>query len=275
MKFEENESKEVAFSVISATKYYDYSLKENGTTYGTITPDVSNEGITSKNFDQLSLTINAPKLSNIWNTSYVLSANEDHTAWEYISCASDTSNSLSICLSVNGYSNTTLSLSGCSYGIGGITYSAKYDVGVADKKLNEELSKEEFVVSSDYSEITYSHPYYSSDDTRYVKDSEVTDEPPATVNCDVSQSGEPPTLEVELPLVEDGLQYSREFIVAANIASRSSDTMAFKIMSEDKEVPVFMDGSAGANAPTNRWVSLQVNEVAPNKFLVHDLDNTR
>lgn len=60
MKFEENESKEVAFSVISATKYYDYSLKENGTVYGTITPDVSNEDITSKNFDQLSLTINAP-----------------------------------------------------------------------------------------------------------------------------------------------------------------------------------------------------------------------
>lgn len=206
----------------------------------------------------------------------MLSANEDHTAWEYISCASDTSNSLSICLSVDGYSNTTLSLSGCSYGIGGITYSAKYNVYVVGKQLNEELSKEEFIVSSDYSEITYSHPYYSFDNTRYVKDGEVANEQPAIVNCDVNSSGEQSTLEVELPLVEDGLQYSREFIVAANIASRSSDTMAFKIINPNAtEVSVFMDGSAGANAPTNRWVSLQVNEVAPNKFLVHDLDNTR
>lgn len=38
--------------------------------------------------------------------------------------------------------------------------------------------------------------------------------------------------------------------------------------------PTFYNGHEGATFPTNKWVALQVKEVSPRKFLVHDLDNS-
>lgn len=276
MAFSQNDENNVSFNVISSVEYYSYDLIGDGDAiYGHIIPELRHYDIVTKKFTQLSLHLDAGPLSDLWNVDYVLTGEENGKVWRYYE--NTISNNLSITFSIDMLNNMTLALSGQLSTIGDITYSSQYVVR-HEKHLVESMHASCDIVSSNYDPIQYDSLIYDGD-IRSVNCGSEHDVDWRHLQCNQKDDccGK---LRVNVPKRSDEMQYAREFIVAAKISSMLSDVQ-FQIVDpnsshpEDYILDATCNGLSDIYVPTNKWVSLKIQEVRNNVFVVDDIGNNQ
>lgn len=257
-----DEDENVQFDAVSALQYYNYKICPAGTSSearGYVLPDVKNESIVSREFSQLSLHLDMPipQLSDFWSQDYVLTGEAEGTTWKCINEVSG--NSMSVELTIND--SIDVVISGYSASMGGVSYEVKYDVDIDSQEIDP---KSQFVHldQSEMKQIDFSSERYYGD-VSYAQCSENV--PGTDVECRLQVEAlteqDKSTLVVNAPEIAEGLSYSREFIIAANIKS-AYETLDLKIVDKNAtehefyELPVFSNGKPGVRVSTNKWVNL-------------------
>lgn len=274
-----DEDENAQFDAVSALQYYNYKMYQagaSGISRGHVLPDVKNESIAGRNFSQLSLHLDMPipQLSDFWSQDYVLTGEAKGTTWKCISEVSGNSMSVSLMIA----DSIDVVISGYSASMGGVSYGVKYNVDINSQEIDPK-SQFEDLAQSEMKQIDFSSERYYGD-ASYAQCSKNV--PGAYVECHLQVEAlteqDKSTIVVNAPEIASGLSYLREFTIASNIKS-VYDELDLKIVDKNAtehefyELPVFSNGMPGVRVSTNKWVNLQINEISPGKFLVHDIDH--